>query len=83
MPSPNTIVRALFETVRPIRCDNCHLRKPSFDFPVLNFHGTSWCRKCTNEKLDDIGYFHEFSPLHDIVERFKDNIGWFSGRRDF
>ena len=83
MPSPSAIIRALFETFRPVRCDSCHLRRPSFCFPVLNWHETSWCRKCANIKFGDTCYFHEFSPLHDIVEHFKDNIGWFSGRRDF
>ena len=80
MASSNAIIKALFETFRPVRCDNCHLKKPSFCFPVLNWHETSWCRKCTNEKLDDIGYFHEFSPLHDIVKHFRNNLGWFTGR---
>ena len=80
MPSPIVIIRAIFETVRPVRCDNCHLRKPSFNFPVLNFHDISWCRKCTNEKLNDIGYFHQFSPLHDIVKHFRNNLEWLTGK---
>ena len=80
MPSPSAIIRAVLETVRPVRCDSCNLVKPSFNFPVLNFHGTSWCRKCTNEKLDDISYFHEFSPIRDIVEHFRNNLGWFTGK---
>ena len=83
MPSPSAIIRAALETVRPVRCDSCSLVKPSFNFPVLNFHETSWCRRCVNARFGDTGYFHGFSPLRDIVERFKDNIGWFSGRRDF
>ena len=80
MPSPSAIIRAALETVRPVRCDSCHLVKPSFNFPVLNFHDTSWCRKCTNEKLDDIGYFHEFSPVRDIMRHFRNNLEWFAGR---
>ena len=80
MPSPSAITRALFETFRPVRCDNCHLRKPSFCFSVLNWPETSWCRKCANIKFDDIGYFHEFSPVRDITRHFRNNLEWFTRR---
>jgi hypothetical protein len=83
MPSPIAIIKSVLETFRPVRCDNCHLRKPSFNFPVLNWHETSWCRKCANVKIGDTSYFHEFSPFRDVIDHFLHNVGWFSGRREF
>ena len=80
MSSPNAIIKALFETFRPVRCDNCQLRKPSFCFSVLNWHETSWCRKCANVKFGGAGYFHKFSPVRDIVMHFRNNLEWFTGR---
>ena len=67
----HSIERGLFWTFRPVRCTNCHSKKPAFNFPVLHWHEESWCRKCSNTLLGE-NYFHGFSPIRDVIDHFKE-----------
>ena len=72
------IPRAIYWTFVPVRCDECKLKKPAFNFPCLNWLGVSYCRHCWNhlfpneEPWDD--YYQPFDPLRDIIAHFKDQL---------
>lgn len=71
-----SIVKALFFTVEPVRCDECYRLRLSFNCPVLHWNEVILCRKCANKILEDTGYYSSFSPVRDFIVHFRYSLQW-------
>ena len=70
------IARALYFTFEPVKCDKCHLRKPAFNFPIVDWHGISYCRTCTNKILDGLDFYQSFRPFREMAHHFRYVLEW-------
>ncbi|MBX8640890.1 MAG: hypothetical protein KIS29_11195 [Thermoplasmata archaeon] len=70
------IAKALYFTFEPVKCKECHQRKPAFDFPIIDWHGVSYCRKCTNKILDGLDFHESFRPFKEMADHFRYALEW-------
>ena len=70
------IARALYFTFEPIKCMECKRRKPAFDFPIIDWHGVSYCRKCKNKILDGFDFYESFRPFKQMADHFWNALEW-------
>lgn len=75
---PKTLFKALYWTVRLIRCDECKRVMPSFVFSVVGWNDAYLCRKCYNKlyKGDSMyeDFIQNFRPLRQFVRFFRSMI---------